>query len=589
MHRVATLALLISYLGIMSRSHSQSVEHSIVAKSGDAFGSLPIGTSLTGLFDATVLNGSGDCLFLARLGGQSVTSANNAVFLAGPVGQLEVLARRGDQAPGLRVGARLNFDYFAWTPVLTDSGTVVFSSPIANLGGDPAEDSAIYSGNPEALTAIAYSGAWAPTYWDHYFDTLSYPNANSIGEAAFKGKVVPPGEPGSYREGLYVGQPGRYRAALTTEDVAPHLPNYLVNYISTDTSIDRFGRVAFTVGLRGDDVNYINSQALYFGWPDQLSLVMRSGVTQVPGMPLGTVWFPITNAELNDFGTIAFTGFARSADVSVYQDQGIWVGQFGSLQLIAREGSAAEGLPIGWTLGSSSVSNYPFNGPVLDNSGNVYFGAPASAAGDPESVAGPWLFVASAQASAPPRLILGGIKQPVNMGTGAYVASAQLIACNDNGMVLAYATFAGHRIGDSNNSGLVVAHRSGWSIVVAHRAELFTVPPGATHHIEDIHIETFQGPGQGGEVGGHDGRPRVFNNSGHVVFVADFDDGTSAVVRSQVFCPADFNQDALTDFFDYLDFVTAFAASAPSADFNRDFIVDFFDYLDFVASFSEGC
>ena len=54
-------------------------------------------------------------------------------------------------------------------------------------------------------------------------------------------------------------------------------------------------------------------------------------------------------------------------------------------------------------------------------------------------------------------------------------------------------------------------------------------------------------------------------------------------------CPADFNGDSTVDFFDYLDFVAAFADLSPTADFNNDSVVDFFDYLDFVQAFSVGC
>jgi T5SS/PEP-CTERM-associated repeat protein len=56
-----------------------------------------------------------------------------------------------------------------------------------------------------------------------------------------------------------------------------------------------------------------------------------------------------------------------------------------------------------------------------------------------------------------------------------------------------------------------------------------------------------------------------------------------------VYCPADFNADFSTDFFDYLDFVAAFDIEDPAADFNGDSAVDFFDYLDFVAAFDTGC
>jgi hypothetical protein len=50
-------------------------------------------------------------------------------------------------------------------------------------------------------------------------------------------------------------------------------------------------------------------------------------------------------------------------------------------------------------------------------------------------------------------------------------------------------------------------------------------------------------------------------------------------------CEADFNGDNQVDFFDYLDFASAFDAEDDSADFNGDNQVDFFDYLDFVAAF----
>jgi hypothetical protein len=54
-------------------------------------------------------------------------------------------------------------------------------------------------------------------------------------------------------------------------------------------------------------------------------------------------------------------------------------------------------------------------------------------------------------------------------------------------------------------------------------------------------------------------------------------------------CQADINSDSTVDFFDYLDFVSAFSTNAPVADFNMDGQIDFFDYLDFVAAFSTGC
>jgi hypothetical protein len=54
-------------------------------------------------------------------------------------------------------------------------------------------------------------------------------------------------------------------------------------------------------------------------------------------------------------------------------------------------------------------------------------------------------------------------------------------------------------------------------------------------------------------------------------------------------CPADFDGNGQVDFFDYLDFASAFSAESERADFDHNGQIDFFDYLDFVEAFGEGC
>jgi hypothetical protein len=60
-------------------------------------------------------------------------------------------------------------------------------------------------------------------------------------------------------------------------------------------------------------------------------------------------------------------------------------------------------------------------------------------------------------------------------------------------------------------------------------------------------------------------------------------------IELRALCTADFNADSTADFFDYLDFVQAFADKRPEADINGDGSIDFFDYLDFVQAFAAGC
>ncbi len=78
------------------------------------------------------------------------------------------------------------------------------------------------------------------------------------------------------------------------------------------------------------------------------------------------------------------------------------------------------------------------------------------------------------------------------------------------------------------------------------------------------------------------------NAAGQIAFSAVLSNGCTGLFIATP-CYADFNADMIVDLFDYLDFVSIFAAGDIAADFNNDGIVDFFDYLDFLASFASGC
>ncbi len=86
-----------------------------------------------------------------------------------------------------------------------------------------------------------------------------------------------------------------------------------------------------------------------------------------------------------------------------------------------------------------------------------------------------------------------------------------------------------------------------------------------------------------GTIGQHDAGPAL--SAGGLTLGGGFWSNLDGLPH----CPADFNRDGVADFFDYLDFATAFAAEDPSADLNNDGVVDFFDYLDFVRAFDAGC
>lgn len=62
-----------------------------------------------------------------------------------------------------------------------------------------------------------------------------------------------------------------------------------------------------------------------------------------------------------------------------------------------------------------------------------------------------------------------------------------------------------------------------------------------------------------------------------------------AMVPSAGTCPADFNHDGETDFFDVQAYLGAFALQDPAADLNNDGSFDFFDIQAFLQAFASGC
>ncbi|MFG0282851.1 MAG: GC-type dockerin domain-anchored protein [Phycisphaerales bacterium JB039] len=54
-------------------------------------------------------------------------------------------------------------------------------------------------------------------------------------------------------------------------------------------------------------------------------------------------------------------------------------------------------------------------------------------------------------------------------------------------------------------------------------------------------------------------------------------------------CPGDFNRDGISDLFDWLDYLSAFAAGDPRADIDLDGELDSIDFLNFQLDFEAGC
>jgi hypothetical protein len=118
------------------------------------------------------INAAGQALIGVDLTG-AVTAGvdNNALFLATSSGT-SLVVRRGDQAPGLPAGVNFN-TVNIFNMCLTDGGIVAFTSTVMNGGVTTANDSGLWTGTAGNLTLVAREGDVAPGSGGQTFGALA--------------------------------------------------------------------------------------------------------------------------------------------------------------------------------------------------------------------------------------------------------------------------------------------------------------------------------------------------------------------------------------------------------------------------------
>jgi len=118
----------------------------LVVREGDPAPGTEPGTVFSSLL-YRLLDGNGRALIYAQLSGPSVNSGNNSGFWRGTrFDNLELLARRGEQMPGLPPGVSLS-SFFA--PKSNGTGQVAFTCNISGVGITPSNNTATLMTSPD--------------------------------------------------------------------------------------------------------------------------------------------------------------------------------------------------------------------------------------------------------------------------------------------------------------------------------------------------------------------------------------------------------------------------------------------------------
>lgn len=166
-------------------------------REGDAAPGLAAGVSFGSFdasFDP-LLNDADQTAFRARLTGTGVDSSNDtSIWSDGGGGGLELVAREGDPAPGTESG--VVFRTFQ-QPVLNGAGQTAFRALLAGPGVDPSNFGGIWSeGRGAGLELIARRGDPAPgAESGAVFLGFFEPHLNGAGQTIFRASAAVPGDP----------------------------------------------------------------------------------------------------------------------------------------------------------------------------------------------------------------------------------------------------------------------------------------------------------------------------------------------------------------------------------------------------------
>ena len=306
-----------------------------------------------------LLNNAGQTAFYSRLrdDGGIVNNDNSTSYWLGDGANLQLLAREGDQAPGLTPGAVFDdLSTGGLTGSLNNNGQVIFRASLRQGEGGvtSTNDAALWSTLDGSLSLLAREGDSAPgAPTGARFEAFGEPpRLNDSGTVLFRGFLRSGfgGVTTDNNDGLWSNRDGSISLLYRTGDQAPGAPaganfdNFITYSMNSSDEIAIYGNLQVGAGGVTED----NDRALWVESGSQLQLVAREGF-QAPGTPSGAVFDSFTGrALINSRGQVAIAGALRLGQGGVTEDNdyGIWATDTsGQLQLIAREGDTVQVAP----------------------------------------------------------------------------------------------------------------------------------------------------------------------------------------------------------------------------------------------------
>lgn len=372
-----------------------------------------------------------------------------------------------------------------------------------------AGDKGYWLGTPGSATRFVAEPGFSPTILGGLnFNDLNILSSDGRFRQANDGTVafIAEASVGSNDFRLVAGPINALVQVAGTGTPAPGIPGATFGLTSSfsEVSASSGGYVAFTDTLSGASVTSADEDTIWSGTPGNIQLVMRQG-GQAPGFGPGDYYGnQISDPKVNASGQVVFESNVFGPG-TVSGDKGLFVGTPGNIQLLARKGDVAAG-PMGGAMNS-------FNWPVINNDGDVALSS---------TIDGDDVFVTNSSGSFEVVAREGALAAGTT-GDVRYGSLPRRFTFNNAGQVLFSTTLTG---GDAlpGDFGLWRYDPDGTVTLLLRDGDLIELEPGDQRELDTIFRVPFD------NVGGDDGYGSEFNDSGQAAVLAVFKDGTEAVI-----------------------------------------------------------
>lgn len=200
---------------------------------------------------------------------------------------------------------------------------------------------------------------------------------NSSGQIAFSESVTGPGVTPANQSGIWMGTPGDVHLVARGGAPAPGAePGANLGNLSLPL-INDGGDVIFAGSFVHADGGF--GAGIWRGQPGAIELVARNG-DRAPGTPDGVTFTSFDVVDFNAQGQAIVNASLTGSGITPVNEQGLWLLDGNSMTLVARNGDQAAGAPAGVGYAIEGQFIYPFQ-PALDNVGRVAFTAKLSGPG----------------------------------------------------------------------------------------------------------------------------------------------------------------------------------------------------------------